>query len=82
MRLGSLYDGKFSGASCDSKRRNVLMIKSSLTQITQQAVEEGQVCTHCEVIISQDSSYVYISSKGQGKKTLYSPRKIYLEHSL
>lgn len=78
MRLERLCDGKFNGASCDSKRRNVLMIKSFLTQITQQAVEEGQVCTHCDVIISQDSSYVCISSQGQEKKTLNTSRKIYL----
>lgn len=58
------------------------MIKSSLTQITRQAVKEGQVCTHGDVIISQDASYVYLSSKGQGKKTLNSSRKIYLVHSL
>ena len=42
MRLERLCDGKVNGASCDSNRRNVLMIKSFLTQITQQAVEEGQ----------------------------------------
>lgn len=68
MRLERLCDGKFNGASCDSNRRNVLMIKSFLTQITQQAVEEGQVCAHRDVIISQASSYVCISSQGQGKK--------------
>lgn len=64
------------------REKNALMIKSSLTQITQQAVEERQVCTHGDVIISQDSSYVYISSKGQGKKPLNSSRKMYLIHSL
>lgn len=58
------------------------MIKSFLTQITQQAVEEGQVCTHCDVIISQDSSYVCISSQGQEKKTLNTSRKIYLVQKL
>lgn len=58
------------------------MIKSTLTQITQQDIEEGQICTYCEVIISQDSSYVYISSKGRGKKTLNSSSKIYLVHNL
>lgn len=68
MRLERLCDGKFNGASCDGNRRNVLTIKSFLTQITQQAVEEGQVCAHRDVIISQDSSYVCISSQGQGKK--------------
>ena len=80
MRLERLCDGKVNGASCDSNRRNVLMIKSFLTQITQQAVEEGQVCAHRDVIINQDSSYVCISSQGQGKKkkTLNTSRKIYL----
>lgn len=82
MRLEHLYVGKFNGVSCDSQKRNVLMLKSTLTQITQQAIEEGQVCTYCEVIISQDSSYVYSSSKGQGKKTLNSSSKIYLAHNL
>lgn len=68
MRLESLYDGKFNGVSCDSKKRNVLMIKSFLTEITQQAVEEGQVCTHRGVIISQDSGYLYVSGQEQRKK--------------
>lgn len=51
------------------------MIKSFLTQIAQQAVEEGQVCTHRGVIISQDSGYLYVSGQEQRKKRHQIPKE-------
>lgn len=82
MRLESLCDGKFSDVSCDSEGRYVLVIKFFLTWITRPAVEEGQSSSHRNVIISQVSSYAYISSQRRGRKMLNSSRKIYLVRSL
>lgn len=79
--IKSLYKRKSNGISWDRKRRNVLTIKSFLTQITHHDVEKGWFCTLYNVIISQVSSYVYISNqRAREKDTKF--LKIYLVHSL